>query len=207
MTMKKTVILTAGLATTAAALIAFALGQSGGPGPAVAQQTSLTTSYLDGYELDPSLDAAAVFPGNELVFEAGVVGRDAARKVTAKGTDERLTYIYTPVRVQVIKVMKGDLKVGQTLTVRALGGTVADERTVSRLSPDPAQYADGRRLVLMTARPVDAGDGLSAVTPNYLLGFDEKRGSVFNIDHPAESLPIATFSKVLSSSRGTSTAK
>jgi hypothetical protein len=63
------------------------------------------------------------------------------------------------------------------------------------------------RIIFAAAVSTLAIASLSAVTPNYLLGFDEKRGSVFNFDHPAESLPIATFSKVLSSSRGTSTAK
>jgi hypothetical protein len=206
--MKKPLVLTACLATAAVAAGTFALGHSGSPAPASAAAVEqVTTSYLDGYELDPSLAAAAVFPGNELVFEARVVGQDAARKVTPNGMEGNLTYIYTPVRVQVVKVMKGKLTPGQALTVRALGGTVGGERTVSRLSPDPSEYSAGRRLVLMTAQPVDAGDGLTAVTPNYSLGVDEKSGRVFNVDHPAEALPAGTFAKAVASSAGTSTAK
>lgn len=204
---KKILILATGLTATAVALGALALNRSGETAAAATPApAAVATSYLDGYELDPSLKAATAFPGNELVFEAQVLGQDDARKVTAKGTEGQLTYIYTPVRVKVGKVMKGGLKPGQTVTVRALGGTVGSEQTVSRLSPDLTQYAAGRRLVVMAAQPVDAGDGLTAITPNYLLGFD-RAGAVFNVDHPAESLPATTFATALASSAGTSKAK
>lgn len=205
---KKILILATGLTATAVALGAFALHRSGGEPAAAATTTAatVTTSYLDGYELDPSLTAATAFPGNELVFEAQVLGQDEARKVTAQGAEGRLTYIYTPVRVQVRKVMKGNLKPGQTVTLRALGGTVGSERTVSRLSPDLTQYAASRRLVVMAGQPVDAGDGVTAIAPNYLLGFNQA-GAVFNVDHPAESLPTAKFATAVASSAGTSTVK
>ncbi|MFD7161510.1 hypothetical protein ACFV9C_43480 [Kribbella sp. NPDC059898] len=203
--MKKILILAAGIAATAAAVTALTVGRpAGGVAPQTAQAEPATT-VIDGYELDPSLTAATAFPGNELIFEARVVRTEAPRKVVANGNGP--AYIYTPVLMKVERSVRGGLAAGQTVTVRALGGTIANERTVSRLSPDLAEYREGRHLLLMTARSVDAGDGVQAVTPNYLLGFDDQRGTVFNISDPAQSQSAKTFSRALANARGTSIAK
>jgi hypothetical protein len=153
--------------------------------PAAPSESEVTVTTIDGFALQGDPKSAIEFSGNDQIFSGTVVGLGSPRKVTTvTPAGDKSSYIYTPVLVEVDQVLKGDREnLGKQVTIRVIGGQVGKERTVSELNPAPAAYRDGMKVVLFTQDFVDAGDGLSAATPNFSYARDEA-GNAYNMLNP-----------------------
>jgi hypothetical protein len=167
--------LRAGLLVTAVTAVAgcIALGSAGAqPTHAAGTRPQVPAAVvIEGYGLQATPQAALTFPGNELIFEAEVVRAGAPRSVTPKAAQGRLTYTYRPIEVRVQAVHKGSaVRSGQRVPLRALGGTdQAGGKTVYADAVPESTWRAGTRLYVLGQNPVDAGDGLTAVTPNFVF--------------------------------------
>lgn len=144
-----------------------------------AQRGASAVTSIGGYELEQGAASAAAFPGNELAVRGTVVGVDPARWNTPDGASpadplDEERYVWTPVQVRVVEywVRVGDVEVevrrGDPIAVRHLGGTVGTDEFVVTDIPPLATYPVGTDVFLFLTLPVDAGDGFTAFTPNYV---------------------------------------
>lgn len=121
-----------------------------------------------GYGLIDTPAEAVAFTGNDLIFEARVTERSNARAVSVTaGGGPAIEYNYTPVSVVVTRVWRGDIKPGDQLVVRALGGRVGDTEYVFEGTADAESYKPGSSMILFTEANIDV-DGIAAVTPNFV---------------------------------------
>jgi hypothetical protein len=159
------------VAAVAAALLSACAVGNGSAAP------NLDVERISVYELGEDPQDAAAFTGNELIFEARVDAVEAARVVnvntdgsglhSAGSAKDSVEYIYTPVKITVTRVHKGDLKDGQALTLRYLGGQVGTKALEMDGVPSIDTYQPGTDLLLFTQEQVDVGDGVQAITPNF----------------------------------------
>jgi hypothetical protein len=142
-------------------------------GPHVRDSTSVIT-YADGYPLDDSPAAAAAFEGNEIVVLAEVLETLPARWNTGQSRRGELAFIYTPVRVKVLEVLRGAPRVdSHVMFIRHLGGRVGDDELVVSEHVAPESLAEpGIRVLLFLGEQRDVGDGLEAATPNMVYVVD-----------------------------------
>ncbi len=130
--------------------------------------SALNVVLVDGYEVDNSPISAASFPGNRIVVVADVVAVLPARWNASSRTEpDSPSFIFTPVRVHVIELLRGELRAeAGELIIRRLGGRVGDDEFV--FSPDimPGGLEPGNRVLLFLGEQRDLGDGLDAATPN-----------------------------------------
>jgi hypothetical protein len=113
----------------------------------VRPNAALTTTYADGYDLDNSPTAAAAFPGNQIIVVADIGTALPARWSANAGKVGAMSYIFTPVVVNVVEVLRGAPRLtnGQ-LTIRKLGGQVGTEAFV--VADVPAGLDPGNRVIL-----------------------------------------------------------
>lgn len=125
---------------------------------------------IDGFDIVGTPAEAVAFTGNDVIAEVRVVAALPARNVSPAAAPG-LTYAYRPVTVVVTKVWKGlpATAVGQPATLRALGGTVDGVTTGYEDAVPESTWTPGTALVVFGQRPVDVGDGLRAVTPNFVF--------------------------------------
>lgn len=152
---------------------------------------SVTVSSINGYPLLPDPVSALEFSGNPLVFDAEVVRVGAPRQSRSSMGD----YIYTPLDVRVTAVHRGALTPGSTIVVRALGGRIGDQETVTDLGLPPESFVVGVPLVIFSGEFVDTGDGLSATTPNFAFRYTD--GFVESLADPTLRMPEAEFRALL----------
>ena len=134
-------------------------------------QHSTETITVGVFEAPDTIEAATSFVGTELVFEARVIGTDAARMTRpgARSDDDIPSVAYAPVRVVVTRVHQGTLREGDQATLRALGGTVDGTTYVFEGAPRVDVYAPGTNFLVFAAGLVDTGDGVMAATPNWVF--------------------------------------
>jgi hypothetical protein len=193
------------LAGSALALCAVAAGgvvagcDSGTSSSGSREKGSVVVTTVHGYGLTGDPLSAIRYPGNALMLSGVVVGREAPRKVEhTTPAGDVISYIYTPIAVRVERVWKGSgLRPGQQVHVRALGGQLGHEKTVSELGPAPDRYEPGMTLVLFAQPLVDAGDGLVATTPNFTYAQDST-GGVYNLNEPRHRTSRTVFTADLS---------
>lgn len=180
---------TAALVLGVLALVVWLAGGVARPTP------PLTTTYADGYDLDNSPAAAATFPGNKIIVVADISSVLPARWNVDAAKAGSMRFIFTPVVVNVVEVLRGAPRLtnGQ-LTIRKLGGQVgADVFVVADL---PAGIEPGNRVILFLGDQRDLGDGLDAATPNMLYTLD-KTGAALSSDG-LWSTDVAAFRAMLS---------
>lgn len=185
------------LVRTGAVLVAVGLMMTScAQGPQNNDQTLTTT--LSGYELQGDPASAISYGGNTNILSGELTGNGSPRKVDrVTEAGDRIAYIYTPVMVKVTEVYKGDrAMIGTTVAVRALGGQIGREKTVSETSPPPEAYRPGMKVYLFAPDFVDAGDGLVAATPNFT--FAEDSGRVYNLHQPEQKTHTDSFVMMIS---------
>jgi len=150
------------------------------------------------YGLIDTPEAAAEFSGNDLVFEAVVVGQRPTRLTRA--TDDRaaatIEYTYTPIDVVVTAVEVGDLRIGDRLVVRVLGGRVGDVEYVFEDTASVEDYAPGTALMLFTEANIDV-DGVPAVTPNFVYVIED--GVARSAVHPGQTIEAQAMRQLVES--------
>ena len=166
----------AGTAVVVAAAAAGATGTGGRTPASAASQHQVVT--MSGYELDTRLSAMTKYTGNAEVVVADVTAVEPARWNTPSGTapdaPDPLSFIFTPVRVSVVDVLRGDgALAGQELTVRRFEGTVGGVTFQQEHGPVAALH-DGQRVVLFLQPEQPLDDGRSDRIPNaaYVLQAD-----------------------------------
>ena len=154
--------------------------------PASNSASKQIITTIDGYELPGDLASAVAFEGNDLVFSGTVTGTGQARRVVRKIGPDTVDYVYTPILFKVDSVRRGTgVKAGDTVNLRALGGTVGNHVTRSETGAAPSSYTTGLRLVVFAQPSVNAGDGLTAITPNYTFAYDSTGQRVYNLAAPS----------------------
>lgn len=141
------------------------------------------------YELDTSLAAMTEFEGNADVVVADVTAVEPARWNTVDGKAPadplaELSFIFTPVRVRVVDVLRGDTALGgREITVRRFDGTVGGTTFEPHSGPNVA-LRDGQRVVLFLQEDHPLDDGRTDRIPNaaYLLRQD---GTLVGPEGPA----------------------
>jgi hypothetical protein len=161
--------------------------------PVAATTAPVAVMRISGYPLQGDPKSAVEFDGNEAIFTAEVVGREAPRKYErVTETGDVLEYAYTPILVKIGQIFKGSqLKQDGVVTIRILGGQVGNEKWVSDIAPAPEQFADGMKLVLFTGKFRDADDGMGAATPNFT--FVEDGNHVYNLMEPNHRTETTAF--------------
>lgn len=159
----------------------------------------IVITTLNGYELQGDPASAISYSGNTNIVSGEVSGHGSPRKVDrVTATGDHVSYIYTPVIVKVTQVYKGErAMIGGTVTVRAIGGQIDREKTVSDTSPPPEAYQRGMKVYLFTPDFVDAGDGLMAVTPNFIY-VEDTAGRVYNLHQPEQKTHADSFFMMIS---------
>jgi hypothetical protein len=92
-----------------------------------AQPPATNVTYAEGYDLDLSPEEAIAFDRNAIVVVADVVEALPAQWNTKSPTRGQLAFIFTPLKVNVLEVLRGDPRLDNgTMIVRKLGGRVGD---------------------------------------------------------------------------------
>ena len=159
-------------------------GCTGTDSPEIESTGAVDVTNIDGYAPAGDPKSAIEYTGNQLIFTAEVLRHLAPRKVNAKApSGDAIKYIYTPVEVRVENPVKGtSVKAGDVVIIRAIGGQIGNERTDYKIGPVPGQYKQGQKFVFFTGVGADAGDGVTAITPNFVFAFES--GNVFNLHEP-----------------------
>lgn len=156
----------------------------GGLGVIVAQRPQVRT--VDAYPLDESPLAAAAFTGNQVVVLGKVVEIGSVREVRRAGRGD-ISLVYSPVEVEVERVVRALTSLPKTITVRAYGGQVGNTMTEVNDLASRDDLAVGSRVLLFLASAVDVGDGVLAYAPNIVyrvnaLGQARSQGDRHSID-------------------------
>jgi hypothetical protein len=171
-----------------------ALGLMTGCAQAPQDQYPVVVTTLNGYELKGDPVSAISYSGNTIILYGEVVGYRSPRKVDrVTEAGDGISYIYTPVMVKVMHVHQGDrAMIGKNVAIRAIGGQIGHEKTVSETSPPPEAYQRGMKVYLFTPDFLDAGDGLVAATPNFVY-VEDGNGRVYNLHDPEERTHADSF--------------
>ena len=130
---------------------------------------SPTVVSMAGYPLPQDPQSAIEFQSTYM-FEALVTGpSQPARKVEANTETGAPLLVYVPVPVRITAVYRGDLKPGDQVFLRALGGTTADGTTLRYENgwPDDT-WKPGTQLFIFSQESVELG-GQAAITPNMVF--------------------------------------
>jgi hypothetical protein len=159
----------------------------------------IVITTLNGYELQGDPVSAISYSGNTNILFGEITSQNSPRKVDrVSESGDRVSYIYTPVMVKVSQVYKGErAMIGKTVAVRALGGQIEHEKTVSETSPPPEAFQVGMKVYLFTPDFVDAGDGLVAATPNFVYA-EDNNGRVYNLHEPEQKTHADSFFMMIS---------
>jgi len=137
----------------------------GQPRPAA----SPTVVSMAGYPLPQDLESAIEFQSTYM-FEAVVTGPSLpARKIEANPETGAPLLVYVPVPVRVIAVYRGNLRPGDQVFLRALGGKAADGTTLRYENgwPDDTR-TPGAKLFIFNQDSVELA-GRPAITPNMVF--------------------------------------
>jgi len=138
-------------------------------------------TYADGYELDLSPDQVVEFDRNVIVVVADVVETLAPQWNTESPGRGSLSFIFTPLKVKVLEVLRGDPRLdGGTMIVRKLGGRVGPDELVVSSSFSSSHLEVGQRVLLFLGRQLVL-NSLDAATPNAIYIVDE-RGYATSVD-------------------------
>jgi hypothetical protein len=130
--------------------------------------------FADGYDLEHSPSAAAAFPGNEIVVLAYVGEALPARWNMDSRTDGDLAFIFTPMQVSILEVLRGEPRlINETMIIRRLGGRVGDEELIVSDSIAAGGLVRGNRVLLFLGSQRDIG-GIDAATPNMAYVLNDK---------------------------------
>ena len=184
------------LAVMAACVVAAAGCSSsptkGGGDPADAPEPAVKVNTLSGDDLPGGYINALQHRGNDAIFTAIVRDLKPAKKFTAKNVP--VEYVYTPVEVEVIAVLKrgsGSLRPGQLVTLRVAGGTTATDRTINEMSARPDLYRAGTTVQIFAQTPfVDPDTGKVQHVPNWSFGQSADHKSLANLNHPSETISV-----------------
>jgi hypothetical protein len=130
--------------------------------------------FVDGYSLDNSPQAAAAFPGNDIVVLAEVEGVLPPQWSNAQRTGpDSAVFIFTPIRVRVLDILRGSPRLQDgVMTVRRLGGRIGEAEYVFSEELAPSGLEPGNIVLLFLGEQRDLGDGHDASTPNMLYTVD-----------------------------------
>lgn len=150
---------------------------------------SPTRMSLAGYPLPQDPQSAIEF-GSTYIFEATVTGPPQEhRKIEPNAETGAPGLVYLPVPVRVTAVYKGDLKPGDQVFLRDLGGTAADGTTLNYENGWPDEtWKPGVRLFLFSQESVVLG-GQAAITPNIVF-VDDNGSARSAVDASAPTMPI-----------------
>lgn len=141
---------------------------------------------VSGYPLDDAPAAAAAFPGNRVVVLGTVAAIGHARWSSA---DRDAGHIYSPVRVDVIEVLKGDVP-SSSVTVRSLGGEADGVRMEFFDSVPLADVAVGTRVLLFLSGESAGDGGPTGFNMAYLV---EPDGGATSFPGAQHSIPLDDF--------------
>jgi hypothetical protein len=176
---------------------AIAVGAYFGALPSVDMAPARTTFVVEGYPLDNSPQAAAAFPGNKVVLLAVVEATlDPAWVNASRAAPDAAAFIYTPIRVRVLEVLRGAPRLQSgTLIVRHLGGRIGDTEYVFSDEMAPLGLDPGNLVLLFLGEQRDLGDGRDGVTPNMLYVVD--RTGIARSSDQRWSLDIGAFQALI----------
>lgn len=161
---------------------------AGAPTPAgdsLRPTASPTVVSLAGYPLPQDPQSAIEFQSTYM-FEAVVTGpSEPARRIEANPDTGAPLLVYVPVPVRVSAVYRGDLKPGDQVFLRALGGTTADGTTLRYENGWPeGTWKPGTKLFIFSQESVELG-GQAAITPNMVFVDDNGTAkSALGVDLP-----------------------
>lgn len=151
---------------------------------------------VSGYTPNHDPVAAVGFPGSSLVVVGTIEAHQPAREANK---DHPMRMIYTPVRVRVTEVLKGNAQVGSIVIVRGIGGRVGDTVFEVEDIPSIRDLAVGERVLLFLADARDIGDGLIARTPEFVYSVDAQ-----DVAHHRDTgvvAPLAEFKRLLAAAQ------
>ena len=137
---------------------------------------SPTVMSMSGYPLPQDPQGAIEFR-SDYMFEANVTGPpQAARTIEANVETGAPMLVYLPVPVRVTRVYRGEVRPGDQVFLRDLGGTAADGTTLNYENGWPdSTWKAGTQLFIFSQHSV-ALAGQEAITPNMV--FVEDNGVV-----------------------------
>ena len=170
---------------------------AGRAGAAGQPNTGVAVTTVSGYELPGGYANALEHQGNDAIFTVVVRDLLPARQFTYKAGDgTSRTYVYTPVRADITAVLKpgsADLRPGQPVTLRVLGGTTAGHRTINEITAAPDLYRVGTTVQIFSQPPfADPGTGKVQYVPNWSFAQSTDGMNLTNLQQPRMTIPLDT---------------
>ncbi len=120
---------------------------------------------VTGTRIDLGESAARV-----IVREIGDTRAVTVRTDDGALPEDGISYVYTPLQIEVVDPLQGLLRVGEILTIRHIGGEADGIETVLSGVPLVEEgFQVGSEHVFFLNRAVDVGDGVPAQTPNFFF--------------------------------------
>jgi hypothetical protein len=186
------VVIIAGCSSSATA------GRGGAAGQAAGQkEAEVAVTTVSGYELPGGYGNALDHQGNGAIFTVVVRDLAPARQFTPPGgSGTSQTYVYTPIRAAVTAVLRpgsGDLRPGQLVTLRVLGGTTASSRTINEITAGPDLYQAGTTVQIFSQPPfADPDTGEVQYVPNWSFAQSADGKHLVNLSKPSVTIPVVT---------------
>jgi hypothetical protein len=187
------------MAISAAVIIAGCSSSTtaGRGGAAGRGEAEVAVTTVSGYELPAGYSNALDHQGNGAIFTVVVRDLAPARQFTSPGgKGASLTYVYTPIHAEITAVLKpgsGDLRPGQLVTLRVLGGSTASTRTINEITAAPHLYQAGTTVQIFSQPPfVDPDTGEVQYVPNWSFAQSADGKSLVNLHKSSVTVPVAT---------------
>ena len=150
---------------------------------------------VSGYELPGGYANALDHQGNDAIFTVVVRDLTPARQFAPQGgSGASPAYVYTPVRAEVTAVLKSgsaDLRPGQLVTLRVLGGTTASSRTVNELTAGPDSYQAGMTVQIFSQPPfTDPATGEVQYVPNWSFAQSADGKNLVNLHKSSATIAV-----------------
>lgn len=188
----------AGAVAVAAAAVALGMGIGS---PAASPVPATQEVHFGGYPLSKDLPTVAGFPGTRNVVVGTVESVGTARwntpdlgrpadfgdRTAPSRRGGRIYQVSSPLTVRVDRVLFGSMTAGESMVVRALGGERDGVKFSFETQPPVSFYEPGKQYVFFLARPVDAGDGIVASTPNQAYAVDRGVARIWSGEY---SVPV-----------------
>jgi hypothetical protein len=181
-----------------AAGVAAAVAGCSSSAPTGQGSPEVKVNSVSGYELPGGYSSALDHQGNDAIFTVVVRDLLPAKKFTAKtgGDGTSVAYVYTPVRAEIATVLKpgsGNLRPGQRVTLRVMGGTSGTDRTINEITAGPDLYPAGLTVQIFSQPPFkDPDTGEVQYVPNWSFAQSADAKNLTNLHEPSVTIPVDT---------------